>query len=99
MSGAMTRVGGPVSERLSFELEHKRLPCEGPGQREAGDSCRRAGQDHEWLTLKDLSPLDLADAADANLVTHAGWLQRRLSGMRVIDQDDLVLIDSGLLDS
>jgi GNAT superfamily N-acetyltransferase len=48
------------------------------------------------VTLSDLSPSDLADAADANFVTHAGWLQGRLPGMRVIDQHDLLLIDSGL---
>ena len=39
---------------------------------------------------------DLAEAADANFVTHAGWLQRRLPGMKVIDQPDLTLVDSGL---
>jgi hypothetical protein len=36
------------------------------------------------------------EAADANFVTHAGWLPRHHAGMRVIDQRDLVLIDSGL---
>ncbi len=38
----------------------------------------------------------LAEAADENFVAHAGWLQRRHPEMRVIDRDDLVLIDSGL---
>ncbi len=39
---------------------------------------------------------DLAAAADANLVAHAGWVQRRLPGMRVIEEGGLVLVDSGL---
>ena len=39
---------------------------------------------------------DLAAAADANLVAHAGWVQRRLPGMRVIEKGGLVLVDSGL---
>ena len=37
-----------------------------------------------------------AAAADANFVTHASWLQRRLSGMEVFDRPDLLVIDSGL---
>ena len=39
---------------------------------------------------------DLAAAADANLVAHASWVQRRLPGMRVIEEGGLVLVDSGL---
>jgi hypothetical protein len=39
---------------------------------------------------------DLAEAADANLATHSSWLQRRLPGMRVSEEDGLVLVDSGL---
>ena len=39
---------------------------------------------------------DLAEAADANLVTHSSWLQRRLPGMRVIDEAGLALVDFGL---
>jgi hypothetical protein len=35
-------------------------------------------------------------AADANLVTHAGWVQRRVAGMKVVESAELVLIDSGL---
>src|SRR5262245_8840185 len=50
----------------------------------------------DLLALPDLSPEDLAAAADANLVTHAGWVQRRAPGMRVVERADLVLIDSGL---
>jgi ribosomal protein S18 acetylase RimI-like enzyme len=53
-------------------------------------------KDRDAVTFKGSSPADLAEAADANLVTHAGWLQARLSGMRVIEQGDLMLIDSGL---
>jgi ribosomal protein S18 acetylase RimI-like enzyme len=37
----------------------------------------------------------LAEAAGANFVVHAGWLQRRLPGMRVTD-GEIVAIDSGL---
>jgi len=40
--------------------------------------------------------LDLAEAADANFVTHAGWTQRHVAGMKVIDQPDLTVVDSGL---
>jgi GNAT superfamily N-acetyltransferase len=43
-----------------------------------------------------LSSPDLSEAADANLVVHAGWLQRRIPGMHMNDQHDLVVIDSGL---
>jgi GNAT superfamily N-acetyltransferase len=39
---------------------------------------------------------DLADAADANFVTHAGWVQRHVAGMTVLDRPDLTLVDSGL---
>ena len=38
----------------------------------------------------------LAEAADANLVAHTSYVQRRTNGMRVIDEVDLVLVDSGL---
>jgi ribosomal protein S18 acetylase RimI-like enzyme len=48
------------------------------------------------LRLRDLSPADLADAAADNLVTHAGWVQRRLPGMQCLDRPDLVVIDSGV---
>ena len=36
---------------------------------------------------------DLAEAADANLMTHSSWLQRRLPGMRVVDEAGLTLVD------
>ncbi len=41
-------------------------------------------------------PTDIATAADENLVTHAGWVQQRVAGMRFIDERGLVLVDSGL---
>ncbi|MEO8449604.1 MAG: GNAT family N-acetyltransferase [Gemmatimonadota bacterium] len=41
-------------------------------------------------------PSDHANLADANFVSHAGWVQRQLPGMQVLDRPDLVLIDSGL---
>lgn len=46
--------------------------------------------------LRNLGPTDLAEAADANFVTHAAWLPRRLPGMTVVDRPDLLLVDSGL---
>ncbi|HEX2568215.1 MAG TPA: GNAT family N-acetyltransferase [Polyangia bacterium] len=53
-------------------------------------------RDRDVVTLKRSSPEALAEAADINFVTHAGWLQARLQGMRVFDQGDLMLLDSGL---
>lgn len=46
--------------------------------------------------LKELGAADLAAAANANLVAHAGWVQRHTPGMYVVDAHDLVLVDSGL---
>lgn len=46
--------------------------------------------------LKDLSPAELAAAADANLVAHISRVHERTPGMRVIAAPDLVLADSGL---
>jgi ribosomal protein S18 acetylase RimI-like enzyme len=40
--------------------------------------------------------MDLAAAADLNLVVHAGWVQQRTPGMRVLGERGLVLVDSGL---
>jgi ribosomal protein S18 acetylase RimI-like enzyme len=48
------------------------------------------------LALHEVSPGELAAAADDNLVAHAGWVQRRVPGMRVLEHTGLVLIDSGL---
>ncbi len=48
------------------------------------------------IRLKDLTATDLAEAAVANLVAHAGWVQRHTPGMHVVDEHDLVLIDSEL---
>lgn len=39
---------------------------------------------------------DLAEAGDANLATHATWVQRQVAGMRVIEEQGLVVSDSGL---
>jgi ribosomal protein S18 acetylase RimI-like enzyme len=38
----------------------------------------------------------LCAAADENLVAHAGWLARRMEGMRVLADEQLVIVDSGL---
>lgn len=43
-----------------------------------------------------MDPVELAHAADANFVTHAGWAASRVPGMVVRDEPDLVLVDSGL---
>jgi len=48
------------------------------------------------MTLPDWNILDLATAADANFVTHAGWVQQRLPGMQFKEESGLTLIDSGL---
>ncbi len=48
------------------------------------------------LILNNQTNAALAAAANANLVTHASWVQRRTPGMRVAEEDDLVLVDSGL---
>jgi ribosomal protein S18 acetylase RimI-like enzyme len=39
---------------------------------------------------------DLAVAATANLVVHAGWVHQHTPGMSAIHYDDLVVVDSGL---
>ena len=43
-----------------------------------------------------MTPVALASAADRNFVTHAAWVQRRLPGATVMEDEDLVLSDSGL---
>jgi GNAT superfamily N-acetyltransferase len=48
------------------------------------------------LSLPELSPAELAAAANANLVAHSTWVQQRAAGMRVIEEPDLVVADSGL---
>ncbi len=48
------------------------------------------------VSLKDVSTDDLATAAVDNLATHASWAQRRTPGMRVVDDHELLLVDSGL---
>lgn len=47
-------------------------------------------------SLLHIGSAELADAADANLVAHMSYVQRRTQGMRVVDDADLVLVDSGL---
>ncbi len=44
----------------------------------------------QWTTA------DLMEAADANMVTHASWVHRQVSGMTVIESPAWVLVDSGL---
>jgi ribosomal protein S18 acetylase RimI-like enzyme len=39
---------------------------------------------------------DIALAADENFVVHASWIPRQQPDARVIDRDDLVVVDSGL---
>jgi ribosomal protein S18 acetylase RimI-like enzyme len=43
-----------------------------------------------------MTPTELAEAADANLVTHVSWVPRRVAGMRAQEDDELVMVDSGL---
>lgn len=46
--------------------------------------------------IKELRGDELATAADANFIVHAGWVQKHVPGMRVVEEPDLVLVDSGL---
>jgi len=48
------------------------------------------------LLFSELTTAELMDAADANMVTHAGWVQQRVVGMKVVESPALVLVDSGL---
>jgi ribosomal protein S18 acetylase RimI-like enzyme len=48
------------------------------------------------LSLPDLPAAELFEAANANLSTHATWVQQRTAGMQTILANDLVLADSGL---
>jgi ribosomal protein S18 acetylase RimI-like enzyme len=50
----------------------------------------------ETVSIGNLKRASLAEAADANLVAHAGWTHTQIAGMRLLDQGELVLIDSGL---
>ena len=45
---------------------------------------------------QDLDSDQLACVASNNMVEHVGWLQRRTSGMSVMTDSDLVIVDSGL---
>jgi ribosomal protein S18 acetylase RimI-like enzyme len=46
--------------------------------------------------LREVSSLELAEAADANFVVHASWVLERTAGMRIIDKPEILLADSGL---
>lgn len=46
--------------------------------------------------MNELTLAELARAADENFVVHASWVQRSIPGMRAIEAQDLVLVDSGL---
>src|SRR5215213_8807356 len=48
------------------------------------------------LSLKDLAPAALAEAADDNMVAHVSWVQQQTAGMRVVVAPGLVLVDCGL---
>jgi ribosomal protein S18 acetylase RimI-like enzyme len=48
------------------------------------------------IRFEDAEPDVLAEAADENFVVHASTVQRRVQGMRVLEDDGLTLIDSGL---
>jgi hypothetical protein len=43
-----------------------------------------------------MTAAELAEAGTDNLVLHMSWVQRRVAGMRVQADDQLVLVDSGL---
>ncbi|MEZ4870324.1 MAG: GNAT family N-acetyltransferase [Caldilineaceae bacterium] len=48
------------------------------------------------LKLQEISPTQLAEAADANFVCHASWAHQRTPGMTVLDDERLFIADSGL---
>jgi ribosomal protein S18 acetylase RimI-like enzyme len=48
------------------------------------------------LLVGEASIAELAEAADANFVVHASWAHQRIAGMRVSDELEVVLTDSGL---
>jgi GNAT superfamily N-acetyltransferase len=43
-----------------------------------------------------MTDAELADAAAANMATHVSWAPRRVAGMTVRDDADLLVVDSGL---
>jgi GNAT superfamily N-acetyltransferase len=47
-------------------------------------------------SLRMTTATELAEAADANLVTHLSWVHRRVEGMRAQEDEELVIVDSGL---
>lgn len=48
------------------------------------------------LALDNISPEQLNEAAEVNMVTHMSWVQGRTEGMLVMADDQLTVIDSGL---
>jgi ribosomal protein S18 acetylase RimI-like enzyme len=48
------------------------------------------------LPLNELTRAEVAQAADANFVIHASWVQQRTPGMRADIARDLVLVDCGM---
>jgi GNAT superfamily N-acetyltransferase len=48
------------------------------------------------LALNNASAEQINEAAEANMVTHMSWVQGRTEGMRVMADDQLTIIDSGL---
>lgn len=48
------------------------------------------------LSLDDTTAERLDTAAEANLVTHMSWVQKRTPGMRVYEDEQLTVVDSGL---
>ncbi|MCH8149900.1 MAG: GNAT family N-acetyltransferase [Planctomycetes bacterium] len=46
--------------------------------------------------LDNATPEQIDLAAEANMVTHMSWVQRHTAGMRVIQDDELTVVDSGL---
>jgi ribosomal protein S18 acetylase RimI-like enzyme len=48
------------------------------------------------VTLGNASSAGLAEAADANLAVHVSWALARTPGMRISDEPEILLADSGL---
>jgi ribosomal protein S18 acetylase RimI-like enzyme len=74
------------------QLMHKRLKYDLPDT-VTTRSCEAC---MDSLSRQNLTPAGVAAAATMNLVTHFSWVHRRLPGMVVRDEPDLVWVDSGL---
>jgi hypothetical protein len=46
--------------------------------------------------MQGMTPPHLPEAAAANLVAHMSWVQQQTAGMRVLEDEQLVIVDSGL---